>query len=159
MRELIQTQNQPKRCFIRPACKNQQELVKHKLQEIAAGLYLTLHIFLTPAFVDNLAKRIMPKISKTEEAALQAGTVGFDGELFNGNPSLANLVKKYDVALRPEEKAFMGDQVEKLCALLDDYEVTRDRDMPENVWEYLKREKVNTHISMMTSFIPIFADM
>ena len=96
----------------------------------------------------------MPKISKTEEAALQAGTVGFDGELFNGNPSLANLVKKYDVALRPEEKAFMGDQVEKLCALLDDYEVTRDRDMPENVWEYLKREKVNTHFSMMMSFIP-----
>ena len=65
----------------------------------------------------------MPKISKTEEAALQAGTVGFDGELFNGNPSLANLVKKYDVALRPEESAFMTDQVEKLCALLDDYEV------------------------------------
>lgn len=84
----------------------------------------------------------MPKISKTEEAALQAGTVGFDGELFNGNPSLANLVKKYDVALRPEESAFMNDQVEKLCALLDDYEVTRDRDMPENVWDYLKREKV-----------------
>ena len=84
----------------------------------------------------------MPKISKTEEAALQAGTVGFDGELFNGNPSLANLVKKYDVALRPEESAFMNDQVEKLCALLDDYEVTRDRDIPENVWDYLKREKV-----------------
>ena len=30
----------------------------------------------------------MPKISKTEDAALQAGTVGFDGEIFNGNPSL-----------------------------------------------------------------------
>ena len=85
----------------------------------------------------------MPKISKTEEAALQAGTVGFDGELFNGNPSLDNLVKKYDVALRPDETAFMANQVENLCALLDDYEVTRDRDMPENVWAYLKREKVN----------------
>jgi acyl-CoA dehydrogenase len=96
--------------------------------------------------LDNLAKRIMPKISKTEEAALQAGTVGFDGELFNGNPSLANLVKKYDVSLRDDETAYMNNQVEKLCALLDDYEVTRDRDMPENVWEYLKREKVNTFI-------------
>jgi hypothetical protein len=84
----------------------------------------------------------MPKISKTEEAALQAGTVGFDGELFNGNPSLANLIKKYDVSLREDETAFMNDQVEKLCAMLDDYEVTRDRDMPENVWDYLKREKV-----------------
>jgi hypothetical protein len=84
----------------------------------------------------------MPKISKTEDAALQAGTVGLDGELFNGNPSLKDLVKKYDVALRPDETAYMNDQVEKLCALLDDYQVTRDRDMPENVWEYLKKEKV-----------------
>lgn len=88
----------------------------------------------------------MPKISKTEEAALQAGTVGFDGELFNGNPSLANLLKKYDVSLRDDETAYMNNQVEKLCALLDDYEVTRDRDMPENVWEYLKREKVTISI-------------
>ena len=114
------------------------------------------------AFADNLAKKIMPKISKTEEAALQAGTVGFDGELFNGNPSLANLIKKYDVSLRDDETAFMNDQVEKLCALLDDYEVTRDRDMPENVWDYLKREKVRNiceheillYIAITKTFFP-----
>ena len=39
----------------------------------------------------------MPKISNTEAAALNAGTVGFDGELFQGNPSLKNLINKYDV--------------------------------------------------------------
>ena len=84
----------------------------------------------------------MPKISKTEDAALQAGTVGFDGEIFNGNPTLKGLVAKYDIKLTVDEQSFMDNQVEKLCAMLDDYQVTRDRDMPEHVWEFLKQEKV-----------------
>lgn len=45
----------------------------------------------------QLAKKVTPKISPTEAAALDAGTVGFDRELFAGNPSLANLKKKYDL--------------------------------------------------------------
>lgn len=84
----------------------------------------------------------MPKISNTEAAALNAGTVGFDGELFTGNPSLKNLVKKYDVKLRPDEQSFMDNEVEKLCSMVDDYQISRDRDLPEPVWEYLKRNKV-----------------
>ena len=85
----------------------------------------------------------MPKISNTEAAALQAGTVGFDGEIFSGNPSLKQLVATYDISLTPDEKSFMDNQVEKLCSMLDDYQVTRDRDMPEPVWDYLKQEKVS----------------
>jgi len=45
----------------------------------------------------NLAKKVTPKISSTEAAALEAGTVGFDRDLFAGNPSLAGLKKKYDL--------------------------------------------------------------
>lgn len=95
--------------------------------------------FIAPAY--NLAKKIMPKISKTEDAALQAGTVGFDGDIFKGTPTLKSLVDKYDVKLSADEQAFMDNQVEKLCSLLDDYQVARDRDMPEHVWEFLKTEK------------------
>ena len=51
--------------------------------------------FIKPAY--DLAKKIMPKISATEDAALKAGTVGFDGDLFKGTPSLKYLVDKYDV--------------------------------------------------------------
>lgn len=45
----------------------------------------------------NLAKKVTPKISATEAAALDAGTVGFDRELFAGDPSLAKLKQKYDL--------------------------------------------------------------
>ena len=48
----------------------------------------------------NLAKKVTPKISATEAAALDAGTVGFDRDLFAGNPSLAGLKKKYDLTVR-----------------------------------------------------------
>lgn len=91
--------------------------------------------------VDNFAKKIMPKISNTESAALNAGTVGFDGDIFSGTPNLNKLVQKYDISLSKEEQSFMDNQVNELCSMLDDYQITRDRDLPEHVWEYIKREK------------------
>ena len=31
-------------------------------------------------------RRVLPKLSETEQIALDAGTVGFEGELFSGKP-------------------------------------------------------------------------
>ena len=89
----------------------------------------------------ELAKRIMPKISATETAALQAGTVGFDGELFTGLTSLSKLTEKYDVKLSADEKRFMETEVQNLCEMLDDYQILRDRDFSPEVWNFLKSNK------------------
>ena len=51
----------------------------------------------------KMAKKMMPKISDTERAALNAGTVGFDRNIFNGNPTLEDL-KNYSVKASPEEQ-------------------------------------------------------
>jgi hypothetical protein len=51
----------------------------------------------------KLAKSMMPKISATERAALNAGTVGFDRNIYSGNPTLDDL-KNYSVKLSPEEQ-------------------------------------------------------
>lgn len=88
-----------------------------------------------------IAKKVMPKISPTENAALQAGTVGFDGELFSGYTKLQNLVEKYDVKLSVDEQKFMSNEVQQLCEMLDDYETTKDRDMNPEVWDYLRGKK------------------
>lgn len=50
----------------------------------------------------GIAKKVMPAVSATERAALECGTVGFDRELFAGNPSMANL-NKYTIALNERE--------------------------------------------------------
>lgn len=65
----------------------------------------------------------MSKISSTEAAAVNAGTVWFDGALFNGNPSLTQLILKYDVKLSIEVDQFITNQVEALYSILNDYEI------------------------------------
>jgi len=95
--------------------------------------------YVKPAY--NLAKKVMPKISATEAAALRAGTIGFDRDLFGGNPSLKELQNKYTVELRSDERAFMENEVEQLCELLDDYQISRDRDMPKQAWDFIKEKK------------------
>ena len=75
----------------------------------------------------------MPTISKTERAALNAGTVGFDRNIFSGDAKLSDL-KDYTVKLSPEEQSFMDNEVHAVCETLEDYKVTEDRDLPEDFW-------------------------
>jgi len=82
---------------------------------------------------------MMPKISATERAALNAGTVGFDRNIYSGNPTLEDL-KSYSVKLSPEEQAFVDKEVKELCEILNDYQITNDRDFPEEFWNRCKKQ-------------------
>lgn len=90
-------------------------------------------------YVYKIAKKMMPKISDTERAALNAGTVGFDRNIFSGDPKLSDL-KNYSVKLSPEEQSFLDNEVRELCEILDDHKITEDRDMPEEFWERCKKQ-------------------
>jgi len=87
----------------------------------------------------KLAKSMMPKISATERAALNAGTVGFDRNIYSGNPTLDDL-KNYSVKLSPEEQAFVDKEVKELCEILNDYQITNDRDFSEEFWNRCKKQ-------------------
>lgn len=91
------------------------------------------------SYAYKIAKGMMPTISPTERAALNAGTVGFDRNIFSGDPSLADL-KKYSVKLSAEEQAFLDKEVQELCELLDDHKITEDRDFPEEFWNRCKKQ-------------------
>ena len=82
----------------------------------------------------------MPKMSETEKIALGAGTVGFDRDIFTGNPSLKNLVDTYSPGLRVDEQAFLDKQVQHLCALIDDHQTITDADLSPEAWEYMRKE-------------------
>ena len=75
----------------------------------------------------------MPKISETERAALDSGTVAFDRDLFTGNPSLKDIVNKYKVSLSPEEVSFLQNETEVLCEMLDNYQIDKDQNLPPKV--------------------------
>jgi len=83
----------------------------------------------------------MPKISETERAALDSGTVAFDRDLFTGNPSLKDIVNKYKVSLSPEEVSFLQNETEVLCEMLDNYQIDKDQNLPPKVWQYIRENK------------------
>eukprot|EP00961_Rhodomonas_salina_P277102 3744811-Rhodomonas_salina.3 len=84
----------------------------------------------------------MPKISETEAAALNSGTICFDRDLFQGNPSTKDLVAKYSVKLTAEEQSFLDNEVEVLCEMLDNYQIDLDQNLPPEVWRYIREQKM-----------------
>jgi acyl-CoA dehydrogenase len=86
-------------------------------------------------------KKMMPKISDTEKEVLRAGTVSWEAELFNGKPNWKKLCSIPAVMLTTEEKNFIHHTVEALCHLLNDWQITEvDKDLPSEVWSFLKTE-------------------
>jgi len=86
--------------------------------------------------------RMVPTLSDTEQVALEAGTVGWEGELFAGKPDWKKLQDLPFPELSVEEQAFIDGPVEELCDMLNDWEIThRDADLNPATWEFLKRQK------------------
>ncbi|WP_204275472.1 hypothetical protein, partial [Enterobacter hormaechei] len=81
----------------------------------------------------------MPPISETVRDAIEAGSVWWDGELFSGNPDWGSLLAMPPARLTEEEQAFMDGPVRELCRMLDDWTIAwRDRDLPPEVWRFMR---------------------
>jgi len=89
----------------------------------------------------RLARGVMPAISKTEQVALGCGTIGFDRDIFGGNPSLQHLIDTYQPQLTEEEQSFIDNQVDGLCHLLNDHDVSVEKDFTKEAWDYMRDEK------------------
>lgn len=101
---------------------------------------LRLQLLMQPLMA--YVKKALPKISKTEQEALDAGDVWWEGELFKGNPDWNKMLAMPTPKLTAEEQAFMDNQVNHLCQLIDDWQVmTVDHDLSPEVWSYIKKEK------------------
>src|SRR6202166_2201903 len=88
------------------------------------------------------ARTVLPPMSDTEREALEAGDVWWDADLFTGNPDWSKLLANAPATLTPEEAAFLNGPVDELCAMLDDWKITWElRDLPSEVWDFIKREK------------------
>jgi acyl-CoA dehydrogenase len=83
-------------------------------------------------------RKLLPPISATERDAIAAGTVWWDAELFSGKPDWAKLRSFPAPALSAEEQAFLDGPVEKLCSMLNDWEIRRLGDLPEEVWAFVR---------------------
>ena len=90
----------------------------------------------------RLMKHALPNMSQTEREALEAGNTWWDAELFSGDPDWNILLDCPPATLTKAEQAFIDGPVETLCAMLNDWEIThKHRDLPEQVWAYIKKNK------------------
>lgn len=87
------------------------------------------------------SKSVLPPISKTEKIALGCGTIGFDRDIFSGSPSLQHLIDTYNPKLSEEEQAFLDNEVNTLCSLVNDHEVSMNKDFSKEAWDYMRDNK------------------
>ncbi|WP_185268085.1 acyl-CoA dehydrogenase [Halopseudomonas xiamenensis] len=91
----------------------------------------------TPLF--HWFRKVLPPISDTEQEALDAGTVWWDGEIFSGRPDWDTLHSYPKPTLSAEEQAFLDGPVEELCRMTNEWQVTTElQDLPEPVWQFIK---------------------
>jgi acyl-CoA dehydrogenase len=84
---------------------------------------------------------MLPKISDTERAALEAGTVWVEGELFRGKPDFAQLMAEAYPELTEAEKAFLDGPVEDVCNMVKSWDVKQSRSLPKEVWDFLSEHR------------------
>jgi len=97
--------------------------------------------WLTAPFL-KVYRKMLPTLSDTEKVALEAGTVGWEGELFAGNPNWRSLLDQYWPQLSKEEQAFIDGPVEEVCRMLSPWKNSHElADLPPEVWKFLKENR------------------
>lgn len=84
-------------------------------------------------------RKVLPPMNETERVALEAGDVWWDGDLFQGNPDWKKMLAIAKPTLTDEEQAFVDNETEELCNMLDDWDIVHKRkDLPPEVWQFIK---------------------
>ncbi|MGQ7844801.1 acyl-CoA dehydrogenase [Granulosicoccus sp. 3-233] len=87
-------------------------------------------------------KVVLPPMSETERAAIDAGTVWWEAELFRGSPDWEKLGNYPEARLTPAEQAFVDGPVDQLCSMMDDWQITYElNDLPPDVWQFIKEQR------------------
>ncbi|MBI3903480.1 MAG: acyl-CoA dehydrogenase [Nitrosomonadales bacterium] len=130
-----------------PVIAIQSRLSSDVFQLLIVALVLFVAILGLPALrrllvsgpILKIFRKILPQVSQTEQEALDAGTVWWDGDLFGGNPDWHKLLSYPKATLTPEEQAFLDNETDTLCSMLDDWDITHVRqDLPPHVWQFIK---------------------
>ncbi len=87
----------------------------------------------------NAFRKALPSMSDTERAALEAGTVWIEADLFKGRPNFARLMALPKPTLTAEEQSFLDHEVEDACQMVDDWQIIyQTHDMPPEAWQFIK---------------------
>jgi len=83
----------------------------------------------------------MPEISKTEQEALDSGNTWLESSIFQGKPDFDGLMSYPDNQLTDEEIDFINGPVAQLLEMIDDYQLTSNTHVPDEIMSFLKGKK------------------
>jgi acyl-CoA dehydrogenase len=87
-------------------------------------------------------KSVMPEMSTTEQEAIDAGTVWWDGDIFSGKPDWQKFHAISQPRLSAEEQAFLDGPCEEVCNMVDEWQINHvDADLSDEIWQFLKDKK------------------
>ncbi len=84
---------------------------------------------------------LLPRISETEQAAIEAGTVWIEGDLFSGRPDFKKILQEPYPQISEDLQTFLDGPVEQVCRMATDWDIHRRKDLPPEVWDYLRQER------------------
>lgn len=103
------------------------------------------HLPQVKSFISQLIfkqmKNAIPKLSSTEEEALNAGNTWMEESIFRGEVDWNKLYNIPAHVLTDEEQSFLDNEVSELCSLFDEWQVQQNKDLPPEVWQYMKDKK------------------
>jgi len=83
--------------------------------------------------------KAMPSMSATEREAMESGTTWWEKDIFSGRPNWHKFAQINLPQLSEEEQSFLDNEVNEVCAMLDEYEIHHHiKDLPTDAWQYLK---------------------
>ncbi|AWL29304.1 acyl-CoA dehydrogenase [Acinetobacter defluvii] len=97
---------------------------------------LRMALISKPAY--KILANAMPSMSTTEREALDAGTSWWEKELFMGAPDWKKLNDYPYPTLSTEEQSFLDNEVEQLCAMLDEWEIHQQQDLSAEAWHFIQ---------------------
>ncbi|MFC4700172.1 acyl-CoA dehydrogenase [Glaciecola siphonariae] len=86
-------------------------------------------------------KKVLPPISVTEQEALDAGDVWIESSIYQGKPDMHALRQLPQASLSADEQAFLDGPVQTLMEMIDDFELQNSKHIPQNVLDFLGKEK------------------
>jgi acyl-CoA dehydrogenase len=130
-----------------PVLAIQSRMSDSALQAIYLSLALLALLFGIPALrravISRAAlkafRKILTRVSAAGGDTLEAGTVWWEAELLSGQPGWDKLLAFPKCGLNVAEQAFLDNEAEQLCAMLDDWDIAHRRaDLPPEVWQFIK---------------------
>ena len=91
----------------------------------------------------GLYRKALPRVSRTEQEALDAGTTWWDGDIFSGRPRWKELLKVPAPSLTEKERSFIDGPIEELCRRADDWDICENhRRLPDELWTFIREHRM-----------------